>query len=619
MPQGFRFPVETDLWMPLAPTPALEKRDSHPLEVWAMLKPGIGLEQASVEGSQIASRLAKQYPADDKDRGLRVQTFNRRYNGPNIRTVFLLMLAAVGFVLLIACANVANMMLTRALGRQREMSIRAALGASRWRVMREQLTESLILSVFGGALGLGLAAIGVHWFDLSTQNVGKPYWIQFTMDWKVFAYFAALCIVSGLLFGMAPAWRASRVDLTEVLKEGARSMGKHRGGKFAAAMIIFQFALTLVLLTGAGVFVHNLLLMLTANRSVPGDQLMTAYIDFPDSRYKDTDSRQHFFDQLLPRLRSLPGVTHVATASNLPGLGSGRRDLEIEHSVVDVKSSRPRVSMVVLSPGYFDTIHLPLLLGRDFNDTDGADGRKAAILTRQCAARFWPNQTAIGKRFRFYDDNNKPGDWITVIGVSADMVQDLNEKNPAPLLFLPFRQEGWSGMDLMIESRLDVSGGLRAAVSSLDEDLPLRDVSILNKTIERQEWFFVLLTQMFTGFALIALLMASVGLYAVIAHATASRTQEIGVRMALGASSRNVMMLVMRRGLWQIAAGLALGLGAAFPVARIMASLPLGVSTSDPAVFVAVASVLVAVGLFACWLPARKAASLDPVKAIRVE
>jgi putative ABC transport system permease protein len=352
---------------------------------------------------------------------------------------------------------------------------------------------------------------------------------------------------------------------------------------------------------------------------VPSDQLMTAHIDFPDSRYKDTDSRQHFFDQLLPRLRSLPGVTHVATASNLPGLGSGRRDLEIEHSVVDVKSSRPRVSMVVLSPGYFDTIHLPLLLGRDFNDTDGADGRKAAILTRQCAARFWPNQTAIGKRFRFYDDNNKPGDWITVIGVSADMVQDLNEKNPAPLLFLPFRQEGWSGMDLMIESRLDVSGGLRAAVSSLDEDLPLRDVSILNKTIERQEWFFVLLTQMFTGFALIALLMASVGLYAVIAHATASRTQEIGVRMALGASSRNVMMLVMRRGLWQIAAGLALGLGAAFPVARIMASLPLGVSTSDPAVFVAVASVLVAVGLFACWLPARKAASLDPVKAIRVE
>ena len=619
MPKGFRFPVGTDMWMPLAPTPSLEKRDSHPLEVWAMLKPGIGLEQASLEGNQIASRLARQYPEADKDRGLRVQTFNQRYNGRNIRTVFLLMLAAVGFVLLIACANVANMMLTRALRRQREMSIRAALGAPRWRIMREQLTESLILSALGGALGLGLAALGVHWFDLSTQDVGKPYWIQFTMDLRVFGYFAALCIVSGLLFGLAPAWRASCVNLIEVMKEGARSMGKHRGGKLAAAMIIFQFALTLVLLTGAGVFVHNLLLILSANRSVPADQLMTAHIDFPDSRYKDTDAKQHFFDQLLPRLRSLPGVTHVAAGSNLPGLGSGQRDFEVEHSATEAQSSRPRVSMVMQTPGYFDTIHLPLLLGRDFNDTDGSDGHKAAILTRQCAARFWPNQTAIGKRFRFDDDGNKPGDWITVIGVSADMIQDLNEKNPPPLLFLPFRQEGWNGMNLFLESRLDVTGGLRAAVAGIDEDLPLRDVSILNKAIEHQEWFFVLLTQMFTGFALVALLMASVGLYAVIAHATGSRTQEIGVRMALGADSRNILVLIMKRGLWQIAAGLVLGLGAAFPVTRIMASLPIGVSPSDPAVFVTVASVLVAVGLFACWLPARKAASLDPVKAIRVE
>jgi predicted permease len=459
----------------------------------------------------------------------------------------------------------------------------------------------------------------VHWFDLSTQNVGKPYWIQFTMDLKVFGYFATLCIASGLLFGIVPAWRASRVNLIEVLKEGARSMGKHRGGKFAAAMVVVQFALTLVLLTGAGIFVHNLLITLTANRSVPADQLMTAHIEFPDNRYKDTDSKQHFFDQLLPRLRSLPGVTHVAAASNLPGLGSGQRDFEIEHSVADAKSSRPRVSILVQSPGYFDTIRLPLLLGRDFNDTDGTDGNKAAILTRQCAARFWPNQSAIGKRFRFYDDNNKAGDWITVIGVSSDLVQNLNDKNPTPLLFLPFRQEGWNGMNLFIESSVDVTGGLRAAVAGIDADLPLREVSILNKAIEHQEWFFTLLTQMFTGFALIALLMASVGLYAVIAHATGSRTQEIGVRMALGANTRNIMMLVMKRGLWQILAGLALGLAAAFPVTRIMASLPIGVSPSDPTVFVAVASILVLVGLFACWLPARKAAALDPVKAIRVE
>ena len=309
----------------------------------------------------------------------------------------------------------------------------------------------------------------------------------------------------------------------------------------------------------------------------------------------------------------------MATPSNLPGLRSDRRDLEIEHSVVEIKSSRARVSMVMQSPGYFDTLHFPLLLGRDFDATEGADGHRASDLTKQCAARFWPNQTAIGKRRHFFDDNGKPGDWVTVIGASADMVQDLNDKNPAPLLFLTFRQEGWDGMNLFIESNVDVTGGLRAAVANVDQQLPLSDVSILNIATEHREWFHVLLTKMFTGFALIALLMASVGIYAVIAHTTGSHTQEIGVCMALGANTRNIMMLVMKRGLWQISAGLVLGLGAAFPVTRVMASLPIGVSTSDPAVFVAVASVLVSVGLFAGWLPTREAAALDLVKAIRVE
>jgi len=621
MPEGFKFPMNSEMWMPLTPTPELEKRDNRALEAFAMLKPGVGALQAGIELNAIAHRLAIQYPATDKDLTVRVETFHQRYNGGSVRVIFLLMLAAVGFVLLIACANVANMMLSRALGRQREMSIRTALGASRWRVIRQLLIESVLLSVLGGLLGLGLAMLGAHWFDLSTRII-RPYWIDFHMDYSVFGYFAGLCIVSGLLFGIAPALQSSRVELNEVMKEGARSAGKHRGGWFPAVLIVFQFALTLVLLSGAGIFVHSLLQSLSANKSVPASQLMTARIEFPEDRYKDADARQRFFDQLLPRLRALPGVTHVAIASSLPGLGSGRREIEIEHSTIDTRTKRPEAEFIVQSPGYFDAIHLPLLLGRDFNETDGAAGHKSAVVTRDCAAHFWPNQNAIGKRFRFYEDS-KPGEWIAVVGVAANLIQDLNEKEPKPLLFVPFRQEGWNGMSLIVESsaesNLDPTAGVRAAVQNLDQDLPLRDVSMLTEAVEHREWFLQVITKVFLGFALIALLVASVGLYAVIAHATGSRTQEIGVRMALGANTRNIMMLVMKRGLWQIGAGLALGLGAAIPVSRLMASLPIGVSPSDPTVFLVVAAVLAAVGLAACWLPARKAAALDPVKAIRYE
>jgi predicted permease len=619
MPKGFKFLTNTDIWMPLSPAPDLEKRENRSLQVFGLLKPGTSIAQANADLNGIAQRLAKQYPDTNKDISASVQTFQQRYNGGNIRLIFLLMLAAVGFVLLIACANVANMMLSRALVRQREMSVRAALGASRWRIVRQLLIESVLLSVCGGISGLALAAFGVHWFDLSTQNVGKPYWVQFTMDYAVFGYFAGLCIFSGLLFGIAPALRSSHVNLNEVLKEGARSAGKHRGGGLSGLLVIFQFALTLVLLTGAGFFVHSLVKTLSANSYVPADQLMTARLDLPDARYKDTDARQRFYDQLFSRIQAIPGVTHVALASDLPGFGANTSQVEIEHSGVDTVAHLPSVAYVVQSPGYFQTINLPILLGRDFNETDGTNNHKSAIVTRECAEHFWPRQNAIGKRFRFYDDKNKPGEWITVVGVSANLAQQLDETNPKPLLFLPYRDKGWDSMALLIRSRGNPITAVRAAVQSLDQDLPLRDVYAFPQALEHRQWYLHLFSKLFLGFALIALLIASVGIYAVIAHATNSRTQEIGVRMALGANTRNIIMLMMKRGVWQIAAGLALGFAVAVPAAHLMAGLPIGVSSSDPLIFAMVASLLAAVGLFACWLPARKAAALDPVKAIRYE
>ncbi len=618
LPLGFKFPTGVDFYMPLVPTPELAKRDNRTVFLYGILKRGVSVRQASSELDAIAGRLAKQYPAVDKDIGVSVQTFHQRFNGGPIRVIFLLMLAAVGFVLVIACADVANMMLSRALLRRREISIRTALGASRWRVIRQLLIECLLLSCLGGLSGLGLAAIGVHWFDLSTQRV-RPYWILFTMDYAVFGYFAALCIMSGLLFGIMPALRSSRPDLNEVLKDGARSAGRQREGWFSAVLVVSEFALTLVLLTGAGIFVRSLLNNLSINPQIPAEHLMTGRIDLPDARYKDTDARQRFFDQLLPRLRVIPGVTHAAVAFIPPGLGAARKQIELEHAPVAEAARRPWVSFIAQSPGYFETIHVPLLSGRDFNQLDGASQHESAVLTRDCAARFWPNQDPIGKRFRLYDDQNKPTPWITVVGVTANMVQEVVTDEPRPMLFVPYRQEGMSSMTVVVESANDPSVAVRSAVQSLDPELPVRDTASLSKAIEDETWFLRLFGKLFGSFAFIGLVMASVGIYAVIAQASSSRTQEIGVRMALGAGMSDILMLVMRRGLWQIGTGLVLGLGVAVPAARLMRTVPMGVSTSDPSVFLAVAGVLVAVGVFAVWLPARRAASLDPVQAIRYE
>jgi predicted permease len=617
MPKGFRFPSGFDLWMPLTPTADLAKRDSRQLQGYGILKPGITVRQANTELNGIAGRLAGQFPAD-KDLGVRVLTFQQRFNGGNIRIVFLLMLVAVGFVLLIACADVANMMLSRALSRQRQMSIRTALGATRWRLIRQMLIESVALSTVGGVLGMGLAVGGIHWFDLSTQTI-RPTWIEFTMDLTVFGYFAALCILSGLLFGIAPALRSSRPDLAGVLKEGAHSVGRSRGGWLSATLVVSQFALTLVLLTGAGIFVRALLNALSINPFVPAAQLTMASLQLPDSRYKDADARLRFFDQLLPRLRALPGVSHAAIASDGPGLGADRQQIEMELAPVANPAKRPWVSFLAQSPGYLETIHLPLLEGRAFNETDGTPHHEAAIVTRDAAARLWPGQNPIGKRFRLYDNKNKATEWTTVVGISANLIQEIQENDPRPLLFVPYRQEGYGNMAVVVESADDPLQAMRTTVQSLDSELPLNDPSAVKSALEHQTWFLRVFGRIFLGFALIAMLMASVGIYAVIGHAMNSRTQEIGIRLALGATMRNIMLLVMKRGLWQIGAGLVLGIGAALPVAHLMASLPFGISGSSASIFLIVAFCLASVGVFACWLPARRAAGFDPVKAIRYE
>jgi predicted permease len=628
MPEGFKFPQREDVWLALPPTAELQKQSNRALQLFGLLKPGTPLPAAGADLAVISQRLAKKFPDTNKDVGALVRTFHDTYNGGPIRMVFLTMLGAVGFVLLIACANVANMMLSRAVAREREISVRAAMGATRWQLIRQMLVESVLLSCLGGLLGLGLTLFGVHAFDLATQDVGKPYWIVFSMDYVAFAYFAALSVLSGIVFGLVPALRASRVDLNSALKDGTLAAGSHRGGKLVATLVVLQFALTVVLLASAGMMVRSFFAAQTANAFVKPESVFTARVELPadkDERYADAATRRQFYEKILPQLAALPGVTHAAITSNAPGLGARDRDIEVEGQPNNNPDQLPRVASVVQSPDYLATINLPVVLGRGFNETDGDPGKESAVVTRQFAAKFWPGESALGRRFRFLQ-SKKPGEWITVIGVCADIMQELGARDTEspPLAYLSYRQDPSGWMTLVLRAAGDataLAGPVRAIVQRLDQDLPLFDVRTLSAGLERQRWFLVVFGSLFAVFAVAGLLIASVGIYAVVAHATSRRTREIGVRMALGATTRNILGLVLSRGMRQLAIGLGLGLAGAFGATRLLKNVGfLGtVSPNDPVVFAAITALLVAIGAFACWLPARRAAALHPVTALRQE
>ena len=629
MPENFKFPQNSDLWVPLVPNTAPEKRTQRNLQLYGIRKLGVSAAAAAADLDTAIARLAKAYPDTNADLAIVVETFHQRFNAGPIRVVFSLMQAAVGFVLLIACANVANMMLSRAIERRREISIRAAMGASRWQIVRQLLVESTMLSVAGGVAGLALCAWGVRWFRLQTQDIGKPYWIDFSMDYRVFAFFAVVCIGAGLIFGLVPALRASRVDLNSTLKEGSRAAGIQGGGRLSGVLVVFQVAATLVLLTGAGIFVRAVLDIQTLNRFVPSSQLLTSRISLPTTRYKDADARLRFYDQLLPQIRAIPGVTGVALSSSSIGSGDGTRRVEIEGQPQADPQRAPQVTYMVQTPDHFALVEMPVLAGRNFTEQDGVGGVKSTIISKALAERFWPRQEAVGKRLRIYDDGPdntlKAGDWLTVVGVCPTFVQNMNVKDAEPVMFVPYRQETYSGMALIVRAAASGPGAagvateVRQAVQRLDQDLALTQIRTLAAQLERNAWMIGVFGKLFFTFAFIALSIASVGLYAVIAQATTRRTQEIGIRMALGATSARILRMVMSRGALQLAVGLALGLAAAFPVARVMTALPFHVATTEPIVFLVVGTLLSVVGLFACWLPARRAAAVDPMVALRDE
>lgn len=626
MPEGFAFPFTQELWVPLVPNESLEKRDNRPLLGFAMLKEDTPIAQAQQDLTVISQRLMQEYPDMNKDRSVRVQTFHSAFNGGEIRIVFLMMLGAVFFVLLIACANIANMLLGRALTRSREISIRSALGASRSQVIRQLLTESVMLSCIGGFVGLALSLIGVHLFDQATQNVGKPYWIQFEMDWRAFAYFAVISVSSGIIFGLMPALRASRVDLNSALKDGTAGASAGRGGWLTGTLVVLQFALTVVLLAGAGVMMRSFFAAQTVNPHIPSEQIFTGRIFPPEhegARYHDREKKYQFYRDLRESFLNTPGVEEAALVSHFPGMGSHERPFEIQGRPVTDDANLPELTMVVPSLGYFELTNLPILQGRSFDEHDGQEGREVVVVSREFAERHWPDGSAIGQYLRFRNQE-EPGAWMEIIGVAADFEHQPNESDAAPLVFIPHRQDPWGWMGLMVRTSGDpaaFTSTARMILQDADQDLPLFETNTLKGAVVEELWFLQVFGSLFLSFALIALLMASIGIYGVVAQSTARRTREIGIRMALGATASKVMTLVVGRGMRQLAVGMVLGLGGAAAATGLLEKVGflVGISAHDPLTFVSITALLMGIGLTACYLPARRAARVNPVRALHEE
>ena len=622
MPDGMKFPQNQDLWLPLIPTANLEKRGSHDLSVFGRLADGATLREAQTEMDQLSKTLQKEYPKSNAGVGVLVQTYNDSANGGPIRTIFLALLGAVVFVLLIGCANVANLLLARSVSRSKEISIRIALGASRWRVIRQLLIESVLLGLIGGAIGLFLAVWGVRMFDVATANTGKPYWIKFAMDYTVFGYLAGLCVLTGILFGLAPALHISKLDVNETLKEGGRgSSAGSRVKLLSGFLVVSELALALVLLIGAGLMIRSFLKLYGLDTGINPNNLLTMRYNLPELKYPNRESRAAFEERLMPRLASIPGVESVALTSTLPLQGSANYPLELQGQAPVEADKRPTAFAMTITPQYFQAVGAQIIRGRAFDDSDGAPGKPSVIVNKRFAAKYWPGDDPIGKKLHLIRDPDQP--WLTVVGICPDITQnDPNKVDVDPIVYIPFRQDPLRGAAIVARTRPapnSLISAFRKEVRGVDEDLPVFEVKSMQDFLVDRRWPFRVFGSLFAIFALIALALSSVGIYAVMAYSVSRRTQEIGVRMALGATTADVLRLVFSLGLKQLAIGLVIGLAAAFGLTRVLTALLMRISPTDPSTFAGISLLLTAIGLTACWIPARKATRIDPMIALRYE
>jgi putative ABC transport system permease protein len=629
MPDGFKFPNDADIWMPFGTLPTAitdAPRQARGYFSLGRLADGVTVEQAQAEMKAIGGRLAAEYPSTNKDLAPYPDAFEKRIVGSQLRTLFWVLMGSVGFVLLIACSNVANLLLTRAAHRINEIGVRVAVGASRWRIVRQLLIESVLLSVCAGALGMVISIGGIRWFDSETQNVGKPYWMVFTMDWRTFSFFLALCLATGVIFGLAPALHISKTNVFETLKEGGRSGSGSRARRWSTGLVIAQLALTLVLLAGAGFMMRSFLTMYRMDIGISTSRLLSMQMILSARKYPSLDDRAAFLRKIDEQFAAVADVQAASTTTNSPFGGGNVRQLEVDGKTAAPGERLPLVTMVSVGARYFDTIGVSPIQGRVFTDTDGESGREGVIVNQRLVTLHLPGQNPVGRQIRLTEDSPTPSQarWLPIVGVVPNVRQRNNnqETEPDPVAYIPHRQNVTMARAAMVLARARTNTGqaaqaLREAMRVIDPDLALYNLKTVDELLGQQRWLLRVFSVMFTTFAGIALVLAAVGLYAVTAYSVSQQTREIGVRMVLGAQPGQVIWLFLKRAFAQLGVGLVLGVAGAFGMGRLLQAFLVQTSSRDPVTLASIIAILVVVAIAACIVPAQSATRLDPLVAIR--